>query len=112
MKLRGDQLRPIDHSLACCCREAAPEGRRSDQIGVRRIDDLQFPRGYRGILSNSEMRKLMERKIVAQNCACALCKEQFFGLQRHPFRTTSIPAAWEELEEAIIPTTTRRFTGV
>ena len=46
-------------------------------MGVRRIDDLQHPRGYREIRSNAEMRKLMDRKIAAQNGIYALCKGQF-----------------------------------
>jgi len=46
-------------------------------MGVRRIDDPQHPRGYREIRSNAEMRKLMDRKIVAQNGICPLCKIQF-----------------------------------
>lgn len=46
-------------------------------MGVRRIDDPQHPRGYREIRSNAEMRKLMDRKIAAQNGICVLCKEKF-----------------------------------
>lgn len=46
-------------------------------MGVRRIDDPLHPRGYREIRSNAEMRKLMNRKIAAQNGICALCKGRF-----------------------------------
>ena len=41
------------------------------------MDDPQHPRGYREIRSNGEMRKLMDRKIAAQNGICPLCKERF-----------------------------------
>ena len=52
-------------------------------MGVRRVDDPHHPRGYREIRSNAEMRKLMDRKIVAQNGACALCRVQFTDYERH-----------------------------
>ena len=77
MRLRRNQLCPIHRSQFCCGREAIPRERRQRQLGVRRIDDPQHPRGYREIRSNAEMRKLMDRKIVAQNGICALCKERF-----------------------------------
>jgi 5-methylcytosine-specific restriction endonuclease McrA len=35
------------------------------------------PRGYREIRSNAEMRKLLDRKIVAQNGECTICKVKF-----------------------------------
>ena len=77
VRLRRNQLCPIHRSLACCGRESARNERRTRQMGVRRIDDPQHPRGYREIRSNAEMRKLMDRKIASQNSICALCKEQF-----------------------------------
>jgi 5-methylcytosine-specific restriction endonuclease McrA len=77
MRLRRNQLCPIHRSLACCGREPVPIERRSRQMGVRRVDDPQHPRGYREIRSNAEMRKLMDRKIAAQDGICALCKGQF-----------------------------------
>ncbi len=46
-------------------------------MGVRRVEDSQHPRGYRELRSNGEMRKLLDRKIVAQKGICALCKEKF-----------------------------------
>jgi hypothetical protein len=46
-------------------------------MGVRRIEDPHHPRGYRELRSNSEMRKLLDRKIATQNGFCALCKERF-----------------------------------
>ena len=77
LRLRRNQLCPIHHSLFCCGREAIPRKSRQLQLGVRRIDDPQHQRGYREIRSNAEMRKLMDRKIAAQNGICALCKERF-----------------------------------
>lgn len=77
MRLRRNQLCPIHRSIACCGREPIAKGRHVRQIGVRRIDDPQHPRGYRELCSNAEMRKLMNRKIGAQNGICALCKERF-----------------------------------
>jgi hypothetical protein len=77
MRLRRNQLCPIHRSLACCGREPVLKDKRTRQMGVRRIQDPQHPRGYREIRSNAEMRKLMDRKITAQNGVCALCKGHF-----------------------------------
>jgi len=77
MRLRRTQICPIHHSRVCCGREALPREHRMHQIGVRRIDDPQHPRGYRELRSNGEMRKLLDRKIVAQNGICGICKEKF-----------------------------------
>ena len=77
MRLRRKQLCPIHRSLFCCGRETLSRERRQRQMGVRRIDDPQHPRGYREIRSNAEMRKLMDRKIASQNGVCALCNGQF-----------------------------------
>jgi len=77
MRLRRNQLCPIHRSVSCCGREAISKIRQARQLGVRRIDDPHHPRGYREIRSNAEMRKLMDRKIAAQNGICALCKERF-----------------------------------
>jgi hypothetical protein len=46
-------------------------------MGVRRIEDPQHPRGYRELRSNGEIRKLLDRKIAAQNGICGICKEKF-----------------------------------
>lgn len=73
MRLRRKQLCPIHHSLFCCGREAVPREKRQ-RMGVRRIEDPQHPRGYPELRSTAEMRKLMDRKIAAQNGVCALCK--------------------------------------
>lgn len=77
MRLRRNQLCPIHSSLFWCGREAIPKQSQMRQMGVRRIDDPHHPRGYREIRSNAEMRKLRDRKIVAQNSECAICNEKF-----------------------------------
>ena len=77
MRLRRNQLCPIHHSLFCCGRETISKQRRMRQMGVRRIDDSHHPRGYREIRSNTEMRRLLDKKTVAQIGECALCKEKF-----------------------------------
>jgi hypothetical protein len=74
MRLRRNQLCPIHRSLFCCGREAIPKERGHGQMGVRRIDDSQHPRGYRELRSNGEMRKLLNRKIVAEY---GICKGKF-----------------------------------
>lgn len=76
VRLRRGQLCPIHRSASCCGREAFPKERRQRQLGIRRIDDPQHPRGYRELRSNGEMRKLLDRKIVAQNGICGICKEK------------------------------------
>ena len=77
VRLRRNQLCPIHRSQFCCGREAIPRVRCQRQLGVRRIDDPHHPRGYREIRSNSEMRKLLDKKIVSQNGDCAICSEKF-----------------------------------
>jgi hypothetical protein len=110
MRLRRNQLCPIHRSQFWCGREAIPRERRQRQLGVRRIDDHHHPRGYREIRSNVEMRKLLDKKIVTQNCECAICNEKFTDysdiVQDH-----INPAAWEEHGETIIRTTFRLSTG-
>ena len=76
-RLRRNQLCPIHRSQFCCGREAIPRKRRRRQLGVRRIDDPQHPRGYRENRANAEMRKLVNRKIALQHGKCALCGENF-----------------------------------
>ena len=74
MRLRRNEYCPIHHSLFCCGREKK-ECRL--QLGIQRIDDPHHPRGYRELRSPAEMRKLLNRKIVAQDRKCAICQEQF-----------------------------------
>jgi hypothetical protein len=77
MKLRRNQQCPIHRSLYCCGRELVPKKRHIKQMGVQRIEDPHHPRGFRELRSNAEMRKLLNRKIAAQNRKCGLCKEAF-----------------------------------
>lgn len=76
MKLRRNEFCPIHRSLYCCGREQARKGRRF-QLGIQRIDDPHHPRGYREFRSPSEMRKLLNRKIVEQEGKCAICHQTF-----------------------------------
>jgi hypothetical protein len=39
--------------------------------------NLTHPRGFRELRSNAEMRKLLNRKIAAQNRKCGICEEAF-----------------------------------
>ena len=91
MRLRRNQLCPIHRSHFCCGREAIPREKRQRQMGVRRIEDPHHPRGYRELRSNGEMRKLLDRKIVAQNGICALCKETVHQLRRRRTRPHPSP---------------------
>ena len=77
MPLRRNQLCPIHRSLACCGREPIPKEKRSRQMGICRSDDPKHPRGYREIRSKAELRKLIDRKIAAQNGSCAHYNGQF-----------------------------------
>ena len=110
MRLRRNQLCPIHRSHFCCGREQIPREKRQRQMGVRRIEDPHHPRGYRELRSNGEMRKLLDRKIVAQNGKCALCKERS-PITATSCPTTSIPAAWAERGETIILKTSRLSIG-
>ena len=78
-------------------------------MGVRRVDDPQHSRGYREIRSNAEMRKLMDRKIAAQNGACPLGKSQFTeysDIVPDHIPPRGMGGAWRD-----IPTTARLSTG-
>jgi hypothetical protein len=77
VRRRSKQLCPIHRFLSCCGREAIAKEQRRRQLGVRRIDDPQRPRGYRELHSNREMQKLTNCKIAAQNGICGICKERF-----------------------------------
>ena len=76
MKLRKNEYCPIHHSRSCCGREQAQKERRF-RPGVRRLEDPHHPRGYRELRSSSEMRKLLNRKIIEQGGKCAVCHEAF-----------------------------------
>jgi HNH endonuclease len=77
MKLHRNQICPIHRSLSCCGREAIPKASGPRQLGIRRIEDAQHPRGYRELRSNAEMRKLLDRKIVSQGGKCGICGAEF-----------------------------------
>jgi hypothetical protein len=49
------------------------ETKSDSTIRIRRIEDPHHPRGYRELRSNAEMRKLLDKKIVAQKGRCPLC---------------------------------------
>jgi len=95
-RLRRNQLSPIHRSLACCGRGPVPKGRRAPQLGIRRIEDPHHSRGYREIRSNSEMRKLMNRR-SRRKMAFALFVRSRSRTMEISFRITSVPAAWEGL---------------
>jgi hypothetical protein len=77
MRLRRNQMCPIHRSLSCCGREVIQKARGTRQLGIRRIEDSLDPRGYRELRSNAEMRKLLNRKIAAQNGKCGICEVEF-----------------------------------
>ena len=76
MNLRRNQLCPIHRSRFCCGREQIRK-ELTGRMGVQRIEDPHCPRGYRELRSPAEMRKLLDRKIVAQNRICPICSEEF-----------------------------------
>jgi hypothetical protein len=76
MKVRRNELCPIQRSLFCCGREQSRRERRL-RLGVQRIEDPHHPRGYRELRSPAEMRKLLNRKIVEQGGRCAICHKEF-----------------------------------
>jgi hypothetical protein len=77
MRLRSNQLCPIHRSRFCCGREGISQQRAIRQLGIRRIEDPHHPRGYRELRSNAEMRKLLDKKIIAQKGRCPLCNIEF-----------------------------------
>jgi hypothetical protein len=77
IRLRRDQLCPIHRSLFCCGRETISKTKRVRQMGIHRTDDPHHPRGYLEIRLNAEIRKLLDKKNVAQNGECAICKVRF-----------------------------------
>ena len=99
MRLRRNQLCPIHRSQFCCGREAIPRERRQRQLGVRRIDDPQHPRGYREIRSNAEMRKLMDRKIARAKGDLRPLQGTVHRLRRHrtgPDQPPGYGGAWRD----------------
>jgi hypothetical protein len=109
MKLRRNQYCPIHHSLFCCGREKTRKECRL-QLGIQRIDDPRHARGYRELRPPAEMRKLLNRKIIAQDRKCAICQEQFDDyndiVPDHRCRR-----AWEEVGETTIQKTSKLCIG-
>jgi hypothetical protein len=62
--------------------------------------------GYRELRSNGEMRKLLDRKIVAQNGKCAHCNGQFTNYS-DVVPDHIHPRAWTEPGETTILKTSR-----
>jgi len=87
MRLRRNQLCPIHRLLFCCGREDMPREKRRCQMGVRRVEDLHQPRGYRELRSNGEMRTLLDRKIAAQKGICAALQGAVLQLRRRSSRS-------------------------
>jgi len=82
MKLGKNQPCPIPgHGRKCPCREQLPDRKRKrskwEQVrpGVRRLADpnADHPDGFRYRLSASEMKKVVDSKILAQSGVCAIC---------------------------------------
>lgn len=76
MRLRSNEFCPIHRSLSCCGREFLSKPKLI-RLGVQRIEDPHHPRGYRELRSPAKMRKLMNRKVLQQGGACAICHEEF-----------------------------------
>jgi hypothetical protein len=49
----------------------------SNNWGMQRIEDPHHSRGYRELRSNTEIRRLDNRKIVEQNKTCGICHDLF-----------------------------------
>lgn len=79
MRLRRNEYCPVHRSLYCCGREKVRKENkpRMVRLGVQRVEDPHHPRGYRELRSASEMRKLLNRKVVEQDRKCAICHEEF-----------------------------------
>ena len=76
MKLRRNEFCPIHRSISCCGREQLSRPQ-SIRLGVQRMEDPHHPRRYRELRSPTEMRKLMNRKVLQQGGVCAICLEEF-----------------------------------
>ena len=46
---------------------------------VRQINDPRHPRSNRETLSNADVKKLLDEKVLAQNGVCGICNEMFTG---------------------------------
>jgi hypothetical protein len=77
MRLRRNEYCPVHRSRFCCGRETIHHKPRLTRPGVQRVEDPHHPRGFRELRSPAEMRKLLKRKVVAQDGKCAICHEEF-----------------------------------
>ena len=110
MKLRRNQRCPIHKSLFCCGRESLLHKPRQIRPGVQRIEDTHHPRGYRELRSRTEMRKLLNRKIVEQaGNAPSARKSSLITTTSCP--TIEIPREWEEHGETTIQTISKQCIG-
>lgn len=84
-KLKLNERCPIHRKYGCCGRELfspiAPKSKSKWETlrpGVRRIKDehADHPDGFRYKLSPAEMKKVLNRKITAQDGICAVCNER------------------------------------
>ena len=82
MRLRPNEFCPIHRSTSCCGRELMPRPRLI-RLGVQRIEDPHHPRGYRELRSPAEMRKLLNRKIVAAGRDMRHLPRRLHRLQRY-----------------------------
>ena len=76
MNRRRNEYCPIHRSIFC----RDPERTRKEhrlRLGIQRIEDPHYTRGFRELRSLAEMRKLLNRKIVEQDGKCAICHREF-----------------------------------
>ena len=88
MILAAKERCPIHHSFTCLCRRRARVNQAKNakweqvRIGVRRIRDefADHPDGYRYRLSDSEIRKVLLKKLAEKN-ECCVCHQPFENLE-------------------------------
>lgn len=72
---------PIHKRTDCCGRtsKSVQKSKKWTQIGpgVFRIEDPRHPRGYRIRRSPAAMRYLVDKKIIAQEGKCSICRTEF-----------------------------------
>ena len=110
MRLRRNQLCPLHRSLFCCGRETISREKRKRQMGVRRVDDFQHPRGSG---RSARMRKCESswiKKSLPKTASARSAKKSSPTIPTS-YPTISIPVAWEERGETTILRTFRRSTG-
>jgi hypothetical protein len=109
MKLRPTEFCPIHRSVF-----AVVGSKFAKNVGYgwvfNALKPRTIPRGYRELRSPTEMRKLLNRKIVEQHRICAICCEEFTDYS-DICQTTGIPKEWEERGETTIRTISKQHTG-